>query len=336
MSVTTDVIVIGAGPCGLFAVFEAGLLKWQCHVFDYLPVPGGQCAEIYPKKPIYDIPGHPEILAGDLIDKLLQQCVPFKPTFTLGERVDELEKLESGLFRVRTSLGTEAIGKTVILAGGLGCFEPRKPQLDRLAFFEGQGVEYIIKDPDIYAGKHVLIAGGGDSAVDWAHALTNSAASVTLVHRSQSFRAAPDSVEKVLALAEAGKLSIVTNANITSLIGADRLSGVMVTDNHGTSTQYDVDHFIPLFGLSPKLGPIAEWGLAIEKNAVSVDPTTFQTSVEGIYAIGDIAEYQNKIRLILCGFHEATMALNVEYQRQHPDKKHIVKHTSVTGITGLA
>ena len=328
----TDVIVIGAGPCGLFTVFEAGLLKWKCHLIDYLPIPGGQCAEIYPKKPIYDIPGFPSVLAGDLIDNLIQQGAPFQPTFTLGERAEELTKLEDGSFRVTTTKGTVIHGKTVFLAGGLGCFEPRKPSIENLASFEDRGVEYIIKDPEMYRGKRVIIGGGGDSALDWTIVLADIASHVTLVHRSAQFRAAPDSVSKAQDLANEGRISMLTDAQVTGLSGQASLEQVTITRNDGATEQLSVDHFIPLFGLSPKLGPIAQWGLALDKNAVNVDPSNYGTSIEGMYAVGDICEYPNKLKLILSGFHEAAVALNYEYQRQHPEKKHVIKYTTVTGV----
>lgn len=332
---STDVIVIGAGPCGLFTVFEAGLLKWHCHLIDYLPIPGGQCAEIYPKKPIYDIPGYPSVLAGELVDNLMKQGAPFHPTFSLGERAESLEKLEDGTFRVTTSRGTVINGKTVVLAGGLGCFEPRKPTIANLADYEDRGVEYIIKDPEVYRGKKVVIGGGGDSALDWTIVLADIASEVTLVHRSQSFRAAPDSVSKAQELAAAGKITMYTDGQITGLSGEGALQSVTMTLNDGATKEIVADHYIPLFGLSPKLGPIAAWGLGLEKNAVTVDPLTFQTNVEGVYAVGDISEYPNKLKLILCGFHEAAVALNVEYQRLHPEKKHVIKYTTVTGISEL-
>lgn len=328
----TDVIIIGAGPCGLFTVFEAGLLKWKCHLIDYLPIPGGQCSEIYPKKPIYDIPGFPSVLAGDLIDNLIQQGAPFQPTFTLGERAEELVKLDDGTFRVTTTKGTVIHGTTVFLAGGLGCFEPRKPTIENLGAFEDRGVEYIIKDPELYRGKRVIIGGGGDSALDWTIVLADIASHVTLVHRSAQFRAAPDSVSKAQELAQQGRISMLTDAQVTGLSGHSSLEHVTITRNDGATEQLAVDHFIPLFGLSPKLGPIAQWGLALDKNAVTVDPSNYGTSIEGMYAVGDICEYPNKLKLILSGFHEAAVALNFEYQRQHPEKKHVIKYTTVTGV----
>ena len=331
----TDVIIIGAGPSGLFTVFEAGLLKWRCHLVDYLPIPGGQCAEIYPKKPIYDIPGFPKVMAGELVENLLKQGAPFHPNFTLGERAEQLEKLEDGTFRLTTSRGTIINGKTVFLAGGLGCFEPRKPNIVNIRSYEDFGVEYIIKDPEFYRGKKVVIGGGGDSALDWTIVLAGIASEVMLIHRSAQFRAAPDSVHKAQELADSGKITMITDAQVTALHGAGALQSVTITHNDDSTNDLIADHFIPLFGLSPKLGPIADWGLSLHKHAVNVDPLTFQTSVEGIYAVGDIAEYPNKLKLILCGFHEAAMALNYEYQRQHPEKKHVIKYTTVTGVGTL-
>lgn len=336
MPITTDVIVIGAGPCGLFAVFEAGLLKWHCHLIDYLPVAGGQCAEIYPKKPIYDIPGYPSVLAGELVENLIKQGAPFHPTFTLGERADHLEKLDDGTFKLTTSRGTEVRGHTVLIAGGLGCFEPRKPAIPNITDFEDRGVEYIIRDPELYRNKNVVIGGGGDSALDWTIVLADIAKSVTLVHRSQQFKAAPDSVSKATALAAAAQITLITDANVTSLYGQDGLTSVQLTHNDGSTEVINADHYIPLFGLSPKLGPIASWGLGIEKNAIKVNSSDYQTAIPGIYAVGDIAEYPNKLKLILSGFHEASVALNVQYQRLHPEKKHVIKYTTVTGIHELA
>lgn len=331
----TDIIIIGAGPCGLFTVFEAGLLKYKCHLVDYLGVPGGQCAEIYPKKPIYDIPGYPSVLAGELIDNLMKQIEPFHPSFTLGERAEQLERLEDGRFRLTTHRGTVIEGNNVILAGGLGCFEPRKPSIGNIGEYEDKGVEYVIRDPEMYRGKRVVIGGGGDSALDWTIVLADIASEVTLIHRSQSFRAAPDSVEKAETLASQGRIRMIKDANVTGLQGDGSLTSVTVSHNDGTTSALTVDHFIPLFGLSPKLGPIADWGMSIEKNAVTVDNSTFETSVPGIYAVGDISEYPNKLKLILCGFHEAAVACNVIYARQHPEKKHVLKYTTVTGIAGL-
>lgn len=336
--IKTDILIIGAGPTGLFAVFEAGLLKLKCHLIDALPQAGGQCSEIYPKKPIYDIPGFPEILAGDLVDNLMQQIKPFQPGFTLGERAETIKKLEDDTFIVTTNKGTQHHAPVVAIAGGLGSFEPRKPLLENLNRFEDKGVAYIIKDPEVYRNKKVVIAGGGDSALDWSIFLADVAAEVTLVHRRNEFRGALDSVEKVQQLKNVGKIKLITPAEIVALKGADSLEAVVVkkvTDAHEMST-LEVDHFIPLFGLSPKLGPIGDWGLEIEKNAIKVDNTLdYQTNIPGIYAIGDVNTYKGKLKLILCGFHEATLMCQSAYQRIFPDKKYVMKYTTVGGVTGF-
>jgi len=305
--IKTDILIIGAGPTGLFTVFEAGLLKLKCHLIDALPQPGGQCSEIYPKKPIYDIPAFPEILAGDLVDNLMQQIAPFQPGFTLGERADTIEKTDDGQFVITTNKGTKHQAPIVAIAGGLGSFEPRKPQLEKLSFYEDCGVEYIIRDPEIYRNKKVVIAGGGDSALDWSIFLADVASEVTLVHRRNEFRGALDSVEKVQELKDQGKINLITPAEITTLSGKDKLESVTVRKEN-VDNILPVDHFIPLFGLAPKLGPIGDWGLEIEKNAIKVDNTLdYQTNIPGVYAIGDVNTYPGKLKLILCGFHEATL-----------------------------
>ncbi len=335
--IKTDILIIGAGPTGLFAVFEAGLLQLKCHLIDALPQPGGQCAEIYPKKPIYDIPGFPEVLAGELVDNLMEQIRPFQPGFTLGERAETIEKLEDGTFVVTTNKGTQHHAPVVAIAGGLGSFEPRKPLLDNLAQYEDNGVAYMIKEPEIYRNKKVLIAGGGDSALDWSIFLTDLAEEVTLVHRRNEFRGALDSVEKVQQLKNEGKINLITPAEVVALHGEGKLENVTVR-NTDTSEDMDVpvDYFIPLFGLSPKLGPIANWGLEIEKNAIKVDNALdYQTNIPGIYAIGDVNTYPGKLKLILCGFHEATLMCQSAYQRIHPDKKYVMKYTTVGGVTGF-
>nr|WP_299387304.1 NAD(P)/FAD-dependent oxidoreductase [Allomuricauda sp.] len=335
--ITTDILIIGAGPTGLFTVFEAGLLQLKCHLIDALPQPGGQCAEIYPKKPIYDIPGFPEVLAGELVDNLMDQIAPFQPGFTLGERADTIEKLEDGTFVVTTNKGTKHKAPIVAIAGGLGSFEPRKPQLENLSQYEDKGVAYMIKEPEIYRDKKVLIAGGGDSALDWSIFLADVASEVTLVHRRNEFRGALDSVEKVQHLKNQGKIKLITPAEVVQLQGESKLEKVVVrkTDNL-EEIELEVDNFIPLFGLSPKLGPIAEWGLEIEKNAIKVDNALdYQTNIPGIYAIGDINTYPGKLKLILCGFHEATLMCQSAYQRIYPDKKYVMKYTTVGGVTGF-
>ncbi|AEM70021.1 Ferredoxin--NADP reductase [Allomuricauda ruestringensis DSM 13258] len=335
--IKTDILIIGAGPTGLFAVFEAGLLQLKCHLIDALPQAGGQCAEIYPKKPIYDIPGFPEVLAGDLVDNLMEQIKPFQPGFTLGERAETIEKLEDGSFIVTTNKGTKHHAPIVAIAGGLGSFEPRKPLLENLEKYEDNGVAYMIKEPEIYRGKKVLIAGGGDSALDWSIFLADVAKEVTLVHRRNEFRGALDSVEKVQQLKNEGKINLMTPAEVVALKGKDQLEKVTVK-NTTTSKETDVvvDNFIPLFGLSPKLGPIAKWGLEIEKNAIKVNNSLdYQTNIPGIYAIGDVNTYPGKLKLILCGFHEATLMCQSAYQKIYPDKKYVMKYTTVGGVTGF-
>ena len=332
--IKTDIIIIGAGPTGLFTVFEAGLLKLKCHLIDALAQPGGQCSEIYPKKPIYDIPAYPEILAGDLTNKLLEQCKQFEPGFTLGERAEEITRGDDGIFTVTTNKGTQHQAPVVAIAGGLGSFEPRKPQLENLEKFEDKGIEYIIKDPEIYRDKKVVIAGGGDSALDWSIFLANINAEVTLVHRRNEFRGALDSVEKVIELKKQNKINIITPAEIVKLNGDKVLKSVVISSNDNEQ-EVEVDHFIPLFGLSPKLGPIANWGLEIEKNAIKVDTYDYQTNIPGIFAIGDVNTYPGKLKLILCGFHEATLMCQSAYKIINPGKKHVLKYTTVTGIDGF-
>ncbi|NCT18379.1 MAG: ferredoxin--NADP(+) reductase [Flavobacteriaceae bacterium CG_4_8_14_3_um_filter_34_10] len=335
--IKTDILIIGAGPTGLFAVFEAGLLKLKCHLIDALPQPGGQCSEIYPKKPIYDIPGFPEVLAGDLVKNLMEQIKPFQPGFTLGERAETIEKLDDGSFVVTTNKGTRHQAPIVAIAGGLGSFEPRKPLIPNIQQFEDKGVEYIIRNPEIYRNKRVVLAGGGDSALDWSVFLTNIASEVTLIHRRNEFRGALDSVEKVQELKKLGKINLITPAEVIGLRGVDHLDGVLI--QHGeTQTEeiIEADHFIPLFGLSPKLGPIADWGLEIEKNAIKVDNALdYQTNIPGIYAIGDVNTYPGKLKLILCGFHEATLMCQSAYQRIFPNKRYVMKYTTVGGIDGF-
>jgi thioredoxin reductase (NADPH) len=335
--IQTDIIIIGAGPVGLFTVFEAGLLKLKCHLIDSLPLPGGQCSEIYPKKPIYDIPGFPSILAGELIDNLMEQAAPFKPGFTLGEAAMTIDKTADDKFIVTTIKGTKHEAPIVIIAGGLGVFEPRKPPIDSLEKYEDKGVEYIIKDPEFYRGKRVVIAGGGDSALDWSIFLAekNIAKEVVLVHRSSSFRGHLDSVQKVIDMAESGKIILVTEAEVTGINGSDVLESVVITHQKDGEIIRETDHLIPLFGLKPSLGPIADWGLEIDKNAIKVNTLDYSTNIPGIYAIGDVNTYENKLKLILCGFHEGTLAVQSAFARIYPDKKNILKYTTVNGVQGF-
>jgi len=293
-------------------------------------------SEIYPKKPIYDVPGFPSILAGDLVDNLVKQAAPFNPGFTLGERAEKIEKTDDDKFIVTTNRGTVHKAPIIAIAGGLGCFEPRKPELDRLTDFEDHGIDYIIKDPEKFRDKNIVIAGGGDSALDWTIYLAEIARSVTLVHRRHGFRGALDSVEKVEKLDTSGKIKLLRNSQITSLDGDKNLQSVSIaTKGEDEKIHLDVDYFIPLFGLSPKLGPMREWGLNLNKESISVNTLDYSTNVPGIYAIGDINDYEGKLRLILCGFHEATLMVQSAYKRIFPDKNLVLRYTTVSGVNGF-
>lgn len=331
MTIKTDIAIIGAGPVGLFAVFEAGLLKMRCHLIDALPQIGGQLSEIYPKKPIYDIPGFPEIKAQELVDNLRKQIEPFKPTFTLGEKVTALEKTGNG-FVITTSDDTVVESKVVVIAGGLGCFEPRKPEIENLERYESKGVAYMVKDPELFRDKNLVIAGGGDSALDWTIHLSDIAKRVTLIHRNESFRGAPDSAEKVVDLARAGKIDLLLSSNLHSVNGNGVLKTVSVVDKAKNMIQLDADYLVPLFGLSPKLGPIADWGLNVEKNAIQVNTFDYSTNVEGIFAIGDINTYPGKLKLILSGFHEAALMAQSAFAFVYPNQKLSFKYTTVNGV----
>lgn len=332
--ITTDIGIIGAGPAGLFAVFEAGLLKMHCHLIDSLPQVGGQLSEIYPQKPIYDIPGYPTVNAQQLADKLMEQIAPFHPGFTLGERVETLQKLADSSWLITTNYGTEINCKVVVIAGGLGCFEPRKPEVDRLAEFEGKGVSYTVRNPEHFRGRHVVLAGGGDSALDWSIFLSDIAERVTLIHRGDTFRGSPDAAEKVFELAKIGKIDLYLKTSVISLDGAGHLEALTLFGPEGQSI-INAEHFIPLFGLSPKLGPIENWGLAIDKSAIEVNTSDYSTNIEGIYAIGDINTYPGKLKLILCGFHEAALMAQSAFKYVYPDQRLTFKYTTVYGITEL-
>ncbi|AQW89668.1 NAD(P)/FAD-dependent oxidoreductase [Elizabethkingia anophelis] len=333
--IETDIIIIGAGPTGLFAVFEAGLLKLRCHIIDALPQPGGQLAELYPKKPIFDIPGFPSVDAGVLVNNLMEQIKQFEPGFSLSETAVSYEKTEDGLFIVETSRGAKIKGKAIAIAGGLGSFEPRKPQLDNIEAFEEKGVEYFVRNPEMYRDKKIVIAGGGDSALDWSIFLAEVASDVTLIHRRNEFRGALDSVEKVQKLKQEGKINLITPAEVVGLEGNGTLSAIEI-EKDGERLSIETDYLIPLFGLTPKLGPIANWGLEIEKNSIKVNNALdYQTNIEGIYAIGDINTYPGKMKLILCGFHEATLMCQGIYNRLNPGKKFVLKYTTVSGVDGF-
>ena len=333
--IQTDILIIGAGPVGLFTVFEAGLLKLHCHLVDALPQVGGQLSEIYPKKPIYDIPGFPTIQAEELVKNLMEQIAPFKPGFTLGERAEKLERLEDNSFNMTTNRGTEIHAPVICIAAGLGSFEPRKPPIDNIEHFEDHGVEYFIKDPELYRKKRVVLAGGGDSALDWTIFLADIAEQVYLIHRRQGFRGAPDSVDKVLELSESGKIKLITEAQVIGLNGNGKLHEVVIRHDKQGDFSLPTDHFVPLFGMLPKLGPLQEWGLELNKDGILVNTFDYSTNVPGIYAVGDINHYTGKLKLILCGFHEATLMCQSAFKYIYPAKKLSFKYTTVNGIEGF-
>ncbi len=332
--ISTDIAIVGAGPVGLFAVFECGLLKMRCHLIDYLPQAGGQLTEIYPKKPIYDIPGYPIVMAQELVDHLLKQAEPFKPGYTFGERIESLEKKADCDFLLTTNMGTQIHSKVVVIAGGLGCFEPRKPETEGLENFEnGKGVAYMVLDPEKYRNKKVVLAGGGDSALDWAIFLAPIAKELTLIHRSESFRGAPDSVSKVMNLAAENKINLILNTNLTKVSGNSHLEKIEIQNIKTKEVKIlEADNLIPLFGLSPKLGPIENWGLNVDKIAIEVNTDDYSTNIPGIYAIGDINTYKNKLKLILCGFHEAALMSHSAYKYMNPGVKYTMKYTTVNGV----
>jgi thioredoxin reductase (NADPH) len=333
--IETDILIIGAGPTGLFTVFEAGLLKLKCHIIDALPQVGGQLSELYPKKPIYDIPGFPEVLAGDLVSNLIEQIKQFQPGFTLNENAETIDKLDDGTFIITTNKGTKHHAKAIAIAGGLGSFEPRKPVLDNISFYEDNGIEYFVKDPELFRNKKIVIAGGGDSALDWSIFLADVASSVTLIHRRNEFRGALDSVEKLQEYKKLGLVNLITPAEVVTIQGDKKLNAITI-DKDGIQEIIETDYFIPLFGLTPKLGTIANWGLEIEKNAIKVNNALdYQTNISGIYAIGDVNTYPGKLKLILCGFHEATLMCQSIYQRINPGKKYVLKYTTVSGVDGF-
>ena len=333
--IKTDILIIGGGPTGLFTVFEAGLLGLKCHIIDALTKPGGQCAEIYPKKPIFDIPAIPEILAGKLIDNLLEQIKPFNPGYTLSESAQNLEKQEDGSFNVVTDKGTVHNAKVIAIAGGLGSFDPRKPQIKNVNKYEGNGVEYMIKNPKLFKNKNIIISGGGDSALDWTIELQKIARKVTLVHRRTEFRGAFDSIEKVQKLKNNLLIDVITPAEVIGLKGEKKLECVRIKIND-EEKEMSTDFFIPLFGLIPKLDKISNWGLEIRDNSICVNNALdYQTNVPGIFAIGDINTYPGKLKLILCGFHEATLMCQAAFKIIHPHKKNILRYTTVTGIKGF-
>ncbi len=330
----TDLVIIGAGPAGLFSIFEAGMLKIKSHVIDTLEVIGGQCTALYPEKPIYDIPAHPKVAAAELVELLEAQAAPFNPVYHLNQRVEKFVKNSDGSFTVTTSKDTEINCKAVIIAAGCGAFGPNRPPLDGLETFEGKSVFYAVRNKSEFAGKKVVIAGGGDSAVDWAISLAEIAAKVYVVHRRDKFRCAPESADKMKKLAAAGKIELVIPFQLDGLEGSDgKLSSVLVKDFDGNVKKLAADYLLPFFGLAMELGPIANWGLNLNKNHIEVDPSTMCTSLEGIYAIGDIATYKNKLKLILTGFAEAASAAHDIYKIVYPDQLFHFEYSTSKGLS---
>jgi thioredoxin reductase (NADPH) len=330
--IETEVVIIGAGPCGLFQVFELGLLGINAHLVDSLANPGGQCSELYPEKPIYDIPALPVCGAQELVDRLMQQIQPFNPQFHLGQEVLELHKKGSGRFHVRTATGTTFDAGAVVIAGGVGSFQPRRLGVDGAEAFEGDSIRYRVRESAELNGKHVVIFGGGDSALDWTLELASKAASLALVHRRAEFRAAPASVAKMKALVEAGRMRLFEGMAQSLLVDGGRLCGITVHETRGASVTLEADRVLVFFGLHPKLGPIAEWGLALEKKALKVDTEKFETSVPGIYAVGDINTYPGKKKLILSGFHEAALAAFAIQHHLYPAKKQFLQYTTTSPV----
>ncbi len=334
--VDTDICIIGAGPVGLFAVFEAGMMKMACHVVDTLEAVGGQCSAMYPEKPIYDIPGYPSILAQELIDRLAEQAAPFAPTYHLGQRVEKVSG-NSGQWIVTTSHGTEIRCKAIIVAAGCGAFGPNRPPLEGLEAYEGKSVFYMVAKREAFRGKKVVIAGGGDSAVDWAISLSELAEKIYVVHRRPKFRCAPESAAKLEQLAATGKIELVIPYQLDGLSGADgQLTGVTVATLEGEKRTLEADVLLPFFGLSMELGPIAEWGLNLSQNHISVALPACETSTQGIFAIGDIATYEGKLKLILSGFAEAAQAAHAAYKIVHPSQEYHFEYSTSKGVPATA
>jgi thioredoxin reductase (NADPH) len=327
-TIKTDVLIVGAGPIGLFAVFELGLLDIKAHLVDILDKVGGQCAELYPEKPIYDIPGIPFITGHGLTDALMQQIKPFGPTFHLGEMVTTLEKIGDPLFRVATDRGKVFETKSVVIAAGGGSFQPKRPPINGIEPYENTSVFYAVRKMDAFRDKRLLIVGGGDSALDWTLNLQPIAKRLTLVHRRDDFRGAPDSVNKMRALVAAGAMDLKIG-QVSGLEGGDgQLSACSVKGNDGAVTRIDVDAMLPFFGLTMKLGPVADWGLKMEDELIPVDTEAFETSMPGLFAIGDINTYPGKLKLILSGFHEAALMAQKAHRYVYPDKKLVFQYTT--------
>ncbi len=331
----TDVAIIGAGPVGLFAVFECGMLNMRCHVIDALESAGGQCMALYPEKPIFDVPGHPEITGADLIANLEAQADPFRPVYHLDQQVVSLRE-DSGRWVLGTSKGTRITAKAVMIAAGVGAFGPNRPPLEGLERYEGQGegrgINYLVRSREAFRGKRVVVAGGGDSAVDWAVSLAELADSVAVVHRRPKFRAAPGSAEKLQALAEEGKVDLVTPFQLKGLEGEKELEAVIAADLDGNERRLEADVLLPFYGLSQNLGPVAEWGLNLDSNLITVDQETCSAGQPGLFAIGDIAGYPGKLKLILTGFAEAATAAHAAHAVVHPDEVLHFEHSTTKGV----
>jgi len=327
-TIKTDALIIGAGPVGLFAVFELGLLDIKAHLVDILDKVGGQCAELYPEKPIYDIPGIPYITGHGLTDALMQQIKPFHPTFHLNEMVTTLEKIGEPLFRLRTDAGKTFEAKCVVIAAGGGSFQPKRPPIQGIEPYEEKSVFYAVRKMDAFRDKRLLVVGGGDSALDWTLNLQPIAKSLTLVHRRDEFRGAPDSVNKMRALVAAGNMDLKIG-QVTALEGAEGvLSACSIKGNDGSLARIEVDCMLPFFGLTMKLGPVADWGLKMEEELIPADTSTFETSVPGLFAIGDINTYSGKLKLILSGFHEAALMAQKAHRYVYPEKKLVFQYTT--------
>lgn len=330
----TDLVIIGAGPAGLFSVFESGMLKIKSHVIDTLEIIGGQCSALYPEKPIYDIPAHPKVLASELIELLEAQAAPFHPIYHLNQRVEKIDKNSDGSFLVTTSKNTKINCKAIIIAAGCGAFGPNRPPLAGIEEFEGKSVFYAVRSKAEFVGKNVVIAGGGDSAVDWAISLSEIAKKVFVVHRRDKFRCAPESADKMKKLSDSGKIELVIPFQLDGLEGGDgKLSQVLVKDFEGNVKNLEADYLLPFFGLAMELGPIANWGLNLHKNHIEVEASTMQTSEKGIYAIGDIATYKNKLKLILTGFSESALAAHDIYKIVHPDQVFHFEYSTSKGVS---
>ncbi len=329
----TDVVIVGAGPAGLFAVFECGMVRLNCHVVDVLDDAGGQCTALYPEKPIYDIPGFPRIEAAELVVRLKAQAAPFRPVYHLGEQVQALEALSGGFWQVTTSKGTVLQARAVIVAAGVGAFGPNRPPLPGIEAYEGKSVFYYVTQRETFRGKRVVIAGGGDTAVDWALSLSEVASRVSVIHRRDKFRAAPESEARLKALAKAGKIDLVVPYQLQALEGKDgQLSVVVAATLDGTPKRIEADMLLPFFGLSMSLGPIADWGVALERNQIAVEPSTAATSKPGIFAIGDVVTYPGKLKLILTGFSEAAIAARSAYALVHPEKPLHFEYSTTAGV----